>query len=282
MVVVCVGRTERDGKTRSVHNDSCRDAVWSATPHYRGDSSGGVNKDTRMNDRRITVSIRFEDVEWARVLDILVGRSKRSFLVADRALHDFFKRFFRLLNLEWFRNRPLSSNDNTIATALCELHSADTVVIRHSRPVRVGPLQFDYTFGLALTPQLGRQARGGLGASAGRIELCGFGRRVVLERTSQIVVAQGCVAVGGVVCYVLLATCLLYGMSVLWQFHRSPVETLIAATTRLDIGVALLAVAIGIAGLFGRIFRNLYNLSRDLLRRDPGRGEDLGAPVRVG
>jgi len=218
-----------------------------------------------MNDTRITVTVPFQEVAWAKALDLLVGRFKLPFLKADRAVHDFFKRYFRVLNLSWFRRRPMSEIDNSIATALCELYSADTIAITHERPIKIGPLEFGYGLSLAMTPNLSRQTDRSTGTVSPRVVFVGFGRRLELTQLRQIVLAQLVAILSGIVCYVVLATCLLYGVSVLWQFHRAPVDVIIAATSRLDIGVALLAIFVGFAGLFGRAIRNVYGLARERL-----------------
>jgi hypothetical protein len=218
---------------------------------------------THMNDTRITVTVPFQEVAWAKALDVLVGRFKLPFLDADRAVHDFFKRFFRVLNQSWFRRRAISELDNSIATALCEIYSADTIVITHERPLKIGPLEFGYGLSLALAPTLTRQSERSTGTVTPRVVLAGFGRRVELTRLRHIVGAQCVTILVAIVCYVVLAACLLYGVSVLWQFHRAPAEVIIAATSQIEIGVALLAVSVGFAGLFGRAIRNVFGLARE-------------------
>lgn len=218
------------------------------------------------NDTRITVTIPFHEVAWTKVLDVLVTRFKSDFLVADTNLRRFFKSFFLLLNIRWFRSARLNESDNAIAVAMCEVHSADTVVVIHDRPLQIGTIPFRYRLLLALTPRLSRREEAEDGQQAARIELSGFGRTLVLSRPHHIVLAHLSVIGVGILTYVLLSFMLLYGVSVLWQFHLSPAETVIAGTKRLDIGLALLAVLVGIAGIFGRAITNVCKLVSGRIR----------------
>ena len=223
------------------------------------------------SDTKITVTIPFLAVQWHTVLEILVSRFKLSFLDADRALHDLFKRYFRLLNLAWFRNRTLSADDNRIAAAICEVHGADAVVLTHDKRVALGPVRFDYSLTVAMTPRLSRRVDGAESEISAKIVLRGRGREISLRRARDVVIAQGLVLLTGVVSYVALGLMLLYGVSVLWLLHQSPAEIVIAGTQRLDIGVALLAVFVGGAGFFGRALSGLVRLVKSGLQTAPAR-----------
>lgn len=219
------------------------------------------------NDTRITVTLPFHDVSWAKVLDLLVSRFKSDFLVADANLRRFFKRFFLLLNLRWFRSTHLDETDNSIAVAMCEVHSADTIVVIHDRPIHVGTIPFRYRLLLSLTPRLSRSDGRESGRQSARIELTGFGKTIAITKPHHVVLAHIAVISMAILTYVLLSFMLLYGVSVLCAFHLSPAETIIAGTRRLDIGLALLAVLVGIAGIFGRAIANVWKLVAARLRR---------------
>jgi hypothetical protein len=214
------------------------------------------------SDTRITVTIRFHDVAWAKVLDVLIARFKLDFFTADSQLRRFFKSFHLLLNLRWFRSHKLDPLDNTIAVALCEVYSADTVVLEHHRPLQLGSLKCSYRLLLSLSPRLSRDESKEDGRQSGRIELSGFGKTLALTSFGQICGAHTILFVTGLLSYIVLSFMLLYGVSVLWQLHLSPAETIIAGTRRLDIGIALLATLVGIAGIFGRAIANVFQLLR--------------------
>lgn len=221
---------------------------------------GDLERSRMSNDTRVTVTLPFREVAWAKVLDLLVSRFRNDFFDADADLRRFFKSFHLLLNLRWFRSSRLHETDNSIAVAMCEVHSADTVVLVHDRPIQIGTIPFRYRLLLTLTPRLSRKEERETGRQSARIELTGFGRTIALTKTHHIALAQLLVIVVGILTYVVLCFMLLYGVSVLWQFHLSPAETIIAGTKRLDIGLALLAVFVGLAGIFGRAFSNVWRL----------------------
>ena len=222
-----------------------------------------------VSDTRITVTIPCQNVAWAKVLDLLVSRLKVDFFEADSNLRRFFKSFYLLLNLRWFRRRSLSAEDNAIALAMCEVHSADTVVLVHDRPLDLGAFSFRYRLLLSLTPRLSRDESREEGRASARIELSGFGRTIALTTVPQVVAAQCIAMTAAVLSYVVLSFLLLYGVSVLVQLHLSPAETIIASTNRLDIGLALLATLIGIAGIFGRAISNVARLLGRKIRPAP-------------
>jgi hypothetical protein len=209
---------------------------------------------------QLTRNVELEEVQWSKVLEVLCKRFRLSSPDADRAIRDFVKRCMCTFNAYWFLHPVLTAKDNMIATALSDLHAADTVVLTSFRAHGDGPLRVSCYQELAFTPNLRSASPKGSRCDA-HMELLLFGRRIPVGSARKVALVQATLGLFGLTLFALLGGLLLYSIAVFAVFLESPVHVTRRATTDASIGLALLSFLVGAAGICGRAVSNLTDLT---------------------
>lgn len=210
-------------------------------------------------EKKIRCAFTPAEVQWVRVLDVLVNRFRVPFLTADEQVRQFLKRLHRPFSLEFFRGRALSESDRQLMAAVCEAHGIDLPTFRIEKKLRVAGVGIEYRKILDVEPCLSR-ATGGAAEVRARIDVEVCGVSLVLTRLWQVVALNGVLTLLAILSYVLLVGAFLYGSAVLVVLILEPVGTAITATRHGGIGLALLCILVGAAGVFGRALANVSRL----------------------
>lgn len=207
-------------------------------------------------------SLNFEDVRWAKALEVLSSKFGYTFSEADRILKSFFKRFLSPMNMYWFLNPKLSQEDNKLLACMCEVHGTDALLISHERLIQKGPIRIAYNQIIEFDPKLsGFNDTDESGVCVPRIEICVMGRSFMIVTALQALLVHFVVSLGAVLSYVLIVGLLLYGFSVLIMFGLYPADSTIAATQNGVFGLALLGILMALSAVFGKAFVNLSRLA---------------------
>ncbi len=227
----------------------------------------GANMGLPAEELRITRTLGIDEVHWPQVLELLQKRYKTPFREASAILDDFLKRFTDALHVAWFARPQLSSADNTLLSAVCECHGADSVILTMDRPYRAGPFRLQYSQAIQFTPALRVGAETAGLVSAPVVELRLFGRLHRIETLSQALFAYAVLGLSGILSYVFIVGALLYALSVFLLFLESPEGVTAEATDNPAVGLALLSFLVATAAIFGRAVGNLSRLLMQKLRR---------------
>jgi len=143
--------------------------------------------------------------------------------------------------------------------AVCEAHGIDLPTFRVEKKLRVAGVGLEYRKILDVEPCLSR-ATGGVAEVGARIDVSVCGVSLVLTRLWQVVALNSVLTLLAILSYVLLVGAFLYGSAVLVVLILEPVGTAITATRHGGIGLALLCILVGVAGVFGRALANVSRL----------------------
>lgn len=229
-----------------------------------------TNTDT---DYKIRLELDLDSVAWPTVLKVLCDKFKLTFQQANQSISDFTRRFRDTLNLSWFLRKELSSEEGKLLAAVCEVHGADAVSISSSRRLICGWPSFILRQQVEFYPsfrQSEQSKKGGYLVAQHTVNI--FGRNIKIEKLWQALIAHSIFISLAVLSFVLVVGCLLYGLSVFLLFLIEPAFVTLAATNSATLGLALICVLVGMAGIFGRALQNLYKLARStLIGRHPSR-----------
>lgn len=208
---------------------------------------------------KITQTLPMETVQWPAVLELLHRTFKYSFNDAMEHVRSFTRRVRRPLSASWFLRRELTDQENAIIASICVISGGDSVRLSTGCARKMGFISLQYRFTVTCTPALVREQSHG--SAIPQIALSVAGRELYLTKLWQVLLTQVALFVLGSLLYALLAGLLLYGVAVLVLFIETPALSTIAATRAPSIGIALVCVLAGLAGIFGRAIRNLSLLA---------------------
>ncbi len=219
-------------------------------------------------DYKISIELELGAVAWAAVLRILCDNFKLSYEQASRLIRNFHKHFRSVLSLRWLVFSELSVDEGRLLAAICEVHGADAVRIWLSRGLLGSHSRIKLRQQIDFFPafRTNQQAAKG-GYLLARYVISFFGRELVICKVWQALLVHVLFVLFAIVSYVLLVGCLLYGLSVLLLFIMEPAFVTLAATNRAPLGLALLCMLVGLAGIFGKAVHNLLIVAKGGLRR---------------
>lgn len=210
---------------------------------------------------RMKRKVRFADIPWRQVENILQERFKLSERQADRWCRSFVKRFSDPLNPTWFLEPQLTARDNKIIAAICLYFGADTVVCTQSNVRRFASVIFSYDQAVEFQPELKDfSSERRKGKCFPFVSLSILGKQLTLRKPREVVALHFALALVGLIAYIIVTSFLLYSVSVFIVFLENPQETTLAATERGSIGFALLCILVAIAGICGRSVMNVSGL----------------------
>lgn len=204
---------------------------------------------------RVRKSIELDAVRWGAVIDLISTRHRIPYPDANKMVRHFMKRLDLIFNLAWFIERKLSSGENRLALALCEVHGADELTISSAKTISAGLLSFSYLQRVEISPGWSKAERE-TGRCRGRIEMRVLGSSWTISRPFQVLITQGLLFLFAVGVYVLLVGAFLHGFATFLLLLEAPITVTIAATNRLELMLSLLCFLVGSAGIFGRAIRN--------------------------
>lgn len=220
----------------------------------------------------ITKRIAHEDVSWGAVLDSMRRTFRLDVEQATGAVKQFSREFTKPLNLHWFLRSQLSTLDNKIAAALCNVNGADTVELTYAREISFGLFSVPYEQVTTFRPALKEERSG---SASTTIQLSVFGRKRTVNSLAQALGIQALIFLIGVALYVLVMGLVLYSIAVTIKLMQAPAHT---ARYLFNEPAALLAFTcflMGCAMLCGRAVRNvtgvLYSKLLALFRRTKAR-----------
>ena len=211
---------------------------------------------------KIDVTLRPDQISWSRVVSLYVSRSKLPTAQAKKRVREFFGQVSRMLEPQWLRTPELSKEYNQIVLCICEVHGADSVTVVLSKSFGLG-VKILISQSLRFSPAFSAdQQEGESGSCEAQMTVSVLGREVSLKSLSSLVLFR-LLAVGFLVfLYVALVGLLLYGLSAFAVLVIMPVEGIRVVTTNGTIGLALLLFLVGVAGLGGRVIRDILKRVR--------------------
>ncbi len=208
---------------------------------------------------RIHRKLESDLIPWNRLQEVLASRHRLGISTAGRLASDLRERTECLFSLGTLHEQPLSSQENGAVRSLVELVGADEVTVSSSRDFFTGPLRLRLTRCTHLRPGL-RQDSAGSAESCLILECAG--RSLCARQRIGAYLLFGALVLAASATYAILFGLLLYAFSVFYVFLQMPGDVTLAAVRQLPVGLALLAMLVGLAGLSGRAFVNLVGLLR--------------------
>lgn len=224
---------------------------------------------------RVRVRVPEEDVPWESILESLGENSTVDDKALRRQLKNFVKKIRTPFNGEWLGAPLLSKEEQKIALALSEIFGADVVTILRERSFGSSPLKIVYKGEVELNP-FGKMEEervsagsGGerRGVAQGNFRLSMPGLEIDINTMPRAVLFYFLLMLIGIIMYVLIVGMLLYAVAVFLLFLADPEMMTVVATTHSSVGLALLCLLTGLAGLSGKAVRNVVSLIRTRLGR---------------
>ena len=213
-------------------------------------------------DYRIRVELPIDEVNWPVVLSILMSRFRMSFPQADRLSKSFCKSLLKPLSTKWFKARNVTADENKVVCAICEAHGADVLMLSEEREMRLASLAIGYRQRIIFTPQFRPpHSSSDFGRAIPEIELNLLGAKLRLASLVEVLLTQTALALIATIFFALIAGCLLYGAAVAILFVFHPAALTLAATRSAPLGLALICMLVGVAGIAGRAIHNLTGLA---------------------
>ncbi|MBX7144752.1 MAG: hypothetical protein K1X79_09905 [Oligoflexia bacterium] len=215
---------------------------------------------------RVHLTLAFDDVHWAQVLDLLMRRYHMSFAQANALIVSFSRRFRTVCHLSWFARSALSGHDNILIATVCECHGADSIALIGTRQLRVGPLCLNYQQNIRFSPSFRRREVIAAGSQCAAVTLSLMGHRVRIETLSAVLTLYVLLSAVAAISAALFLGALLYSVAVFLVFLDEPTSLASTATRNGPIGLALLCFLVAIAGFCGRALFNICALARKQFR----------------
>ena len=211
-------------------------------------------------DLRIRAELDLSQVHWKLAASILVSHFDLMQSAAEVLVAGFRRRCEGPLQLTWFKTKALSKADSQVFAALCEAHGADALSISVTHCFAPGGVTFGYRHQVFFQLAPGSRAAGGVVLAQPGLELIVGKWNVVLRSLRSVLILQLLLVMLAILFYVVAAGCFLYGVAVLLLFLADPAYVTVAATKRLPVGLALVCMLAGLAGICGRAVRNIIRL----------------------
>lgn len=216
---------------------------------------------------RISIELALSQVHWKLVGSILVSHFDLEQQAAEKLTAAFRRRLAGPLSLYWFRASRLCRDDEKVLAALCEAHGADTLSLYSGQRFSIWRLSCAYRQQITFHHASGRQAAGSSAQIVPEVTVELGGWQFRLQRLRSVLLMQILLVLSGALFYAVAAACLLYGVAVVLLFFVEPAYVTLAATRRLPLGLALVCMLAGLAGICGRAFRNVLGLVWQRLSR---------------
>lgn len=217
---------------------------------------------------RLRRVLAFDEIQWSKILDLLVTKYRQPFDEAEAAVRKFRLHLLRPFNLYLYFTRRLPDHYSRVVKALLECHAADVVAVKVVRSFRVGFFKLEYVHEIECegVSKSGPQSQ----HSMPRAKVLIFGLPLEIETAWGAMLMQVLSFLIGVAFYVILAGAILYAVSVFLLFLEYPDGVTVVATRKPQIGLALLCLLMVMAAVSGRAISNLARLSwRKLVNRAP-------------
>ncbi len=226
---------------------------------------------------RVRVRVPEEDIQWESVLEALLENGGSDEKSERRSLKSFVRKVRAPFNGQWLRSPLLTGEEQKISLALSELFGADVVTILRERSHGNSHFMISYKGEVELNP-FGRieneNDAAGIQAAAGRRGFARGSFRLVIagiefdiNTMPRVVLLYTLLMLISVVMYVLVVGMLLYAVAVFLLFIADPEMMTVVAARNPPVGLALLCLLTGLAGLSGKALRNVVSLIMTRLRR---------------
>lgn len=214
---------------------------------------------------KITVEMPIQNINWKLVRRILQNNFNLSETKAIAAIDSFTERFAKPLNHFWKFRKSLSGLDVKVVLASCETHGADILILKVDNRLRVSSFGFGYVHEVQFEPNGKSYADRSVAFSVRKMCLRLLGYEIALSKIWHLIVVDLLLLLLGTFLTVLLLGFLLYGLAITLLFWWTPIDVTLAATQNASIGLGLICVLVGGAGIFGRAIKNILNLVRKKL-----------------
>ena len=217
---------------------------------------------------RLRVSMHLADIGWDSVRSSLLEEAGMTGAMATALVRDFLRKLTSPINVHWLGNKSLSREEQKVVLTLCELYGADVLNVALERTFTVPLLEIRYRGEIAFDPfARDERGEGRTGTASGRYEIALPGVTIRVNSLFHAAALYAALSVVGVLLYVVLAGMLLYSVAVFLLFIADPELMTIAAVNHPSIGLALLCLLVGLAGLGGKAFRNVATLVRERISK---------------
>lgn len=215
---------------------------------------------------RLKKTVTLREIHWPAVAAVLVENLKMPAPAAEKILESFIRKLTEPFEIHWFVNPIMSTQENSVAAAICETVGADIVVVQIRRTMKLMGLRFVYQTAVDLEPSF-RRGDAALGAGrASPVVRLSAGRFVWrLDNCDKTLFASILFSIAAGAAYAILYGLLLYGVSVVALFLVEPGAMTKLATTKLHIGAALLGTLVAGAAVFGKAVKNAVGVIRGRL-----------------
>lgn len=207
----------------------------------------------------IRTSLPLTSIDWGRVCRVMCQHRGYTSEGAEQASGEFRGRFGAVLNPYLFTSRSLSTNENDVAAALCEVSGSDGIELTTSREILSHPFRVTIAQTSRFDPKLNATARGSFSS---QVDVGIGGRSFTLRSFWGVLLVDLLAVLFTALSYVAVLGVMLYGMAVFLVLLEIPDLVAKAALNKWSVGLGLLSFLVAMAAISGRALRNLIRLTK--------------------